>query len=73
MAKPLTSRQKAVGKCPICKKYPTWFNDVPIRAFCWGTKTKKHPYHPDMTCVVPLGDYTPKWMTEGGIPTVYSA
>jgi hypothetical protein len=63
---PLNSRQKAVGKCPICGKHPDWFNDVPLRAFCWGTD--KHP-HEEMTRIVPgvaqpygLGGKT-KWMT----------
>jgi hypothetical protein len=37
-----TTYQKAVGKCPKCKKLPKWFNDVPLRAFCWGTEKKEH-------------------------------
>jgi hypothetical protein len=50
MSNTLTIRQKAVGKCPKCKKHPTWFNDVPLRAFCWGTDKKPHV---EMTRVVP--------------------
>jgi len=34
--------QIAVGKCPHCHEYPTWFNDVPLTAFCWGSSTKEH-------------------------------
>lgn len=37
-----TTYQKAVGKCPACKKFPKWFNDVPLKAFCWGTEKKEH-------------------------------
>ena len=33
---PLSKFQLAVGKCPRCRQYPTWFNDVPLTAFCWG-------------------------------------
>lgn len=31
-----------VGPCPRCGIYPNWFNDVPLRAFCWGTDAKPH-------------------------------
>lgn len=57
-----TSRLKAVktldevvGPCPICKRKEHWYNDVPLRAFCWGTDKKEHsewsklvppPYNP---------------------------
>lgn len=34
--------QKAVGKCPRCKQYPTWFNNVPLTAYCWGTEEEPH-------------------------------
>jgi hypothetical protein len=40
--KVFTTYQKAVGKCPKCKRFPTWFNDVPLRAFCWGPTKKEH-------------------------------
>ena len=33
---------KAVGKCPKCGKKITWFNDIPLRGFCWGTEEKEH-------------------------------
>lgn len=39
----ITPRQEAVGKCPVCGKVPTWFNDVPLRAFCFGTEDNEHP------------------------------
>jgi hypothetical protein len=38
----LSRFQKNVGRCPICGEYPTWFNDVPLRAFCWGPDGKPH-------------------------------
>lgn len=63
----ITPRQKAVGKCPVCGKHPTWFNDVPLRAFCWGTEAKPHN---EMTRIVP-SQHQPygnvgktKWVTE---------
>lgn len=34
--------QKAVGKCPHCSQYPTWFNNVPLTAYCWGTEEEPH-------------------------------
>ena len=46
----LNVRQKAVGKCPVCHKHPDWFNDVPLRAFCWGTEKRPHN---EMSRVVP--------------------
>jgi endogenous inhibitor of DNA gyrase (YacG/DUF329 family) len=33
---------EAVGPCPYCGKKKTWLNDVPLRAFCWGTEQKPH-------------------------------
>lgn len=40
--KPISIFQKALGKCPVCKKEFDWFNDVPLRGFCWGTDRKPH-------------------------------
>lgn len=34
---------KSVGDCPVCGRTPTWFNDVPLKAFCWGTEDNPHP------------------------------
>lgn len=34
--------QKAVGNCPTCDRLPTWFNDVPLKAFCWGETNREH-------------------------------
>ena len=48
-------RAKAVGNCPICGKVPDWFNDVPLRAFCWGTEDEPHD---EASRVVP-GDAQP--------------
>lgn len=45
MAKKMTSFvkwQEAVGRCPTCGRIPTWFNDVPLTAFCWGEPTDEH-------------------------------
>jgi hypothetical protein len=33
-----TDMQLAVGKCEVCGRYPTWFNNVPLRAYCWGSQ-----------------------------------
>jgi hypothetical protein len=48
--------KKAVGKCPYCGRLKDlWLNDVPLKAFCWGTEKKPHkewkktiprPYNP---------------------------
>lgn len=34
--------QEAVGNCPTCDRLPTWFNDVPLTAFCWGEQGVEH-------------------------------
>lgn len=40
----LQQKQDAsVGPCPRCgKRTHFWYNDVPLRAFCWGTEEKEH-------------------------------
>jgi len=45
------ARAEAVGLCPKCDKLPEWFNDVPLRAFCWGTDEKPHS---ELSAIVPL-------------------
>lgn len=46
---------EAVGPCPHCGSTEHWYNDVPLKAFCWGTEKKRHrqwskvvppPYNP---------------------------
>lgn len=33
----------AVGACPFCKKKTKFFyNDMPLKAFCWGPEQKPH-------------------------------
>lgn len=44
------SLQASVGACPRCGMLPTWFNDVPLRAFCWGPDNVPHC---EMSRVVP--------------------
>ena len=41
---------KAVGKCPKCGQLPTWFNNVPLTAYCWGPENAEHE---EMNCLVP--------------------
>jgi len=31
-----------LGPCPICKKVKWWYNDLPLRAFCWGSPDDEH-------------------------------
>lgn len=38
----ITPRQASVGKCTICGKQIYWFNNVPLRGYCWGTEEKPH-------------------------------
>lgn len=43
MKKPTTEEfDKAVGPCPYCGKTKHWYNDVPLRAFCWGSEENPH-------------------------------
>ena len=37
------AHQKAVGRCPKCGRYPTWFNDIPLTAYCYGPENRPHP------------------------------
>ena len=32
----------AVGPCRICGATTHWYNDVPLKAFCWGSEKKPH-------------------------------
>lgn len=34
--------REAIGPCPKCGDWNWWFNDVPLRAFCWGSEEKPH-------------------------------
>lgn len=52
MARP-SKFQKAVGRCPICGRYPGWFNDVPLTAFCWGPAGPRNHEKREARCVVP--------------------
>ena len=29
-------------RCKKCGRYVTWFNDVPLRGFCWGPDEAEH-------------------------------
>ena len=29
-------------QCPKCGHFITWFNDVPLRGYCWGPDNKAH-------------------------------
>lgn len=31
-----------IGPCPVCGKTKWWYNDVPLKAFCWGTEDDEH-------------------------------
>jgi hypothetical protein len=28
--------------CPLCNRKITWFNDFPLKGFCWGTEENEH-------------------------------
>ena len=32
----------AIGKCPKCGRKIKWFNDIPLKGFCWGTAKNEH-------------------------------
>jgi len=43
LCKEILAIKKSVGPCPYCGKLEDlWLNDVPLRAFCWGTEDKPH-------------------------------
>ena len=33
---------KKIGPCPVCGKKKWWYNDIPLKAFCWGTEEDEH-------------------------------
>jgi len=45
----------AVGPCPVCGRKRHWYNDVPLRAFCWGAggSDEEDADHGEASCVVP--------------------
>ena len=39
---PFTDRlREEMGDCPICGG-KLWFNDLPIKGYCWGSIEKEH-------------------------------
>ena len=51
--------QRVVPPCPKCGKKVDWANDIPLRAFCWGTEEMPHA---EMTALIPrpVNPYIPK-------------
>lgn len=45
----------AVGPCPVCGRKKHWYNDVPLKAFCWGANgsDEADSDHGEASCVVP--------------------
>lgn len=39
-------------RCPRCGKTDLWFNDVPLRAFCWGDEAAGTE-HAEWSALVP--------------------
>jgi hypothetical protein len=31
-----------IGPCPTCGKKTWWYNDIPLKAFCWGSEDNEH-------------------------------
>lgn len=61
-SKKLSIYEKAVGACPYCgKQKGLWFNDVPLRAFCWGTEKKPHKEWKKLV-PPPANPYLPKYI-----------
>lgn len=60
--------QDAVGPCPLCGKTPGWFNDIPLKAYCWGTGNDEHPcvYKVVPSPYQPYGDVSKqtRWVKE---------
>lgn len=38
----LKQMQDLVGVCPKCRREITWFNNIPLTAYCWGTEAEPH-------------------------------
>lgn len=45
--------------CPKCGKQITWLNDVPLRAYCWGTSTNEHE---EVSFLVKFNESTGSWV-----------
>tara|TARA_Y100000385_G_C13106048_1_gene647910 strand:- start:2845 stop:3048 length:204 start_codon:yes stop_codon:yes gene_type:complete len=39
----MANNYKHIGPCPVCGATDLWFNDIPLKAFCWGTEENPHP------------------------------
>jgi hypothetical protein len=39
-----------VDPCPVCGRRITWFNDIPLRGFCWGTPDNEHEEYSVVVC-----------------------
>jgi hypothetical protein len=48
----IPSYRQAGLRCPLCGREPTWYNDVPLRAFCWGGLDDQ-PEHREWSQIVP--------------------
>lgn len=69
-------RAAAIGKCCKCGQEFTWFNNVPLTAYCWGPGTLEDATkeHKEVSVVVPApfqpydeGFIGPEkmWLSEG--------
>jgi hypothetical protein len=43
-----------IAPCPKCGRRITWFNDIPLRGFCWGTPDNEHEEHSVVVCTKTL-------------------
>jgi len=39
-----------VDRCPKCGRTISWFNDIPLRGFCWGTPDNEHKEYSVIVC-----------------------
>jgi len=56
-----------LGPCPICKKVKWWYNDLPLRAFCWGSPDDEHKEVPYKGPPVGTYAYTAWLMAQSGM------
>jgi len=75
MTSPSIQDQRAanVGACPVCHQKITWFNDIPLRGFCYGSDEAPHGEASRIvTGGAPLQPYgtipTSRWKVRESVP-----
>jgi predicted nucleic-acid-binding Zn-ribbon protein len=45
-----------IDRCPKCGRTITWFNDIPLKGYCWGTHDNEHEEYSVVVCVKKIAE-----------------